>query len=115
MAIKKWTNELTKECDKFLLIDDKICIAYGYHTYLWGNKNGVERNEYNYISLRVPGATRGGIKVVNDIIVDIYFDKAVCFGDMGCYKKEIESFIKDKFIGTKFDLPIVDFPMEKVK
>ena len=112
MNMKKWTNELTKECDKFLLIDDKICIAYGYHTYLWGNKNGVERNEYNYISLRVPGATRGGVKVVDNIIVDIKFYEDTCFSVIGCYKKEIESFIKDKFIGTKFDLPIVDFESE---
>lgn len=113
--IKNWTNEFTKEFDKFLINGHELGLAYGYGTYLWGNENGVERNENNYISFRVPGATRGGVKVVDNIIVDIVFDEDTCFGKIGCYRKEIEPFIKDKFIGTKFDLPIVDFTREKVK
>ena len=106
MAIEKWTNKFTKECDKFLL--NKKYIECGYHTYLWGNEIGVERNEHNYISFRVPGATRGGIKVKHNIIVRVVFDEEMCFGRIGCYQREIESYIKNKFIGTKFDLPIYD-------
>lgn len=107
MSIKNWTNAFTKECDAFLL--NKKYIEYGYCTYLWGNERGVERNENNWISFRVPGATRGGIKVVDGVIVDILFDEDLCFGRIGCYQKEIEPYIKGKFIGTEFDLPIVDF------
>ena len=76
---------------------------------MWGNEDGVERNKHNWISFRVPGATRGGIKVVDDVIVDIVFDEELCFGEIGCYNREIEPYIKDKFVGTKFDLPIVPF------
>ena len=110
--IKEWTNDFTKECDKFLTNGHEKGLAYGCGTYLWGNEKGVERNEHNYISFRVPGATRGGVRVVDNIIVDIEFDAEMCFGDIGCYKKEIEPFIKEKFIGTKFDLPIVEFTKE---
>lgn len=108
--IKQWANEFTKECNKFLTNGHELSWkeGYSYGTYLWGNENGVERNEYNWISFRVPGATRGGIKVVDNIIVDIVFDEEMCFGDIGCYKKEVEPYIKAKFIGTEFDLPIVD-------
>ena len=105
--IKQWTNEFTKECDKFLTNGSEIGLEFGCGTYLWGNENGVERNKNNYISFRVPGATRGGIKIVDNIIVDIIFDVEVCFGDIGCYKKDVEPYIKAKFIGTEFDLPIV--------
>ena len=62
----------------------------------------------NYISFRVPGATRGGIQVINNVIVNIVFDEEMCFGKIGCYKRGVERYIKDKFLGTKFDLPIVD-------
>ena len=31
---------------------------------------------------------------------------------IGCYKKDVEPYIKAKFIGTEFDLPIVDFARE---
>lgn len=110
--IKQWTNEFTKECDKFLTNGHELSWDYCCGTYLWGNENGVERNEHNYISFRVPGATRGGIKVVDNIIVDIVFFENTCFGDIGCYKKDVEPFIKAKFIGTEFDLPIVDFARE---
>jgi hypothetical protein len=106
--IKEWTNSFTKECDKFLANGHELGLAYGCGTYFWGNENGVERNENNYISFRVPGATRGGIKIVDNIIVDINFDPELCFGVIGCYKKEIISFIEEKFIGKEFDLPIVD-------
>ena len=111
--IKKWTNEFTKECDKFLINVGELSLYYGYRTYLWGNEKGVAINENNYISFRVPGATRGGIKIVDNIIVDVVFDEEMCFGVVACYKKEIEPYIKAKFIGTKFDLPIVEVPKGK--
>lgn len=106
--IKEWTNSFTKECDKFLTNGHEKGLEYGCGTYLWGNENGVERNKNNYISFRVPGATRGGIQVINNVIVNIVFDEEMCFGKIGCYKREVESHIKIKFIYTKFDLPIVD-------
>ena len=106
--IKNWTNDFTKECDRFVTNGHEITFEFGLCTYFWGNEEGVERNEHNYISFRFPGATRGGVKVVDNIIVDIEFDEDTCFGAIGCYKKEIEPYIKAKFIGTKFDLPIVD-------
>lgn len=109
MSIKQWTNEFTKECDKFLANGHETGLEFGCGTYLWGNEDGVERNELNFISFRVPGATRGGIKIVDDVIVDIVFDEEMCFGEIGCYKREIEPYIKGKFIDTKFDLPIVAF------
>lgn len=112
MSIKQWTNEFTKECDTFLTNGYEIGLEFGCGTYLWGNEDGVERNEYGWINFRVPGATRGDIKVVDNIIVDIEFDAEMCFGNIGCYKKEVEPFIKAKFIGTEFDLPIVDFARE---
>lgn len=107
--IKEWTNEFTEECDKFLTNGYELGLKYGCGTYFWGNDDGVERNENSYISFRVPGATRGGIKIVDDIIVDVVFDEDMCFEVMGCYKREVEPHIKGKFLGTKFDLPIVDF------
>ena len=110
--IKQWTNDFTKECNKFLTNGHEESLDYCCGTYLWGNEDGVERNEYGWISFRVPGATRGGIKVVDDIIVDIEFDEEMCFGKIGCYNREVEPYIKAKFIGTKFDLPIVDFARE---
>ena len=115
MAINQWTNGFTKECDKFLANGHETGLEYGCGTYLWGNENGVERNENNYISFRVPGATRGGIKVKHNIIVRVVFDEELCFGDIGCYRREIEPYVQNKFIGTKFDLPIVDFANKKVK
>lgn len=108
--IKEWINDFTKECDNFLANGHEISLNYGCGTYFFGYEDGVLRNENNYISFRVPGATRGGIKIVDNIIVDIIFDEEMCFGDIGCYKKEIASFVKDKFIGKQFDLPIVDIP-----
>ena len=113
--IKQWTNEFTEECNKFLTNGHELGLKYGCGTYLFGYEKGVAINENNYISFRVPGATRGGIKIVDDIIVDVVFDEDMCFEVMGCYKKEIEPYIKAKFIGTKFDLPIVDFASEQVK
>lgn len=40
MAIKQWTNEFTKECDKFLTNGHE---KYG-GTYLRGNENGLSKN-----------------------------------------------------------------------
>lgn len=108
MSIKHWTNDFTEECDKFLTNGHELGLEFGCGTYLWGCEDGVERNERDWISFRVPGATRGGIKVVDKVIVDIVFDKEMCFGKVGCYNREIEPHIKGKFVGTKFDLPIVD-------
>ncbi len=106
--IKWWRNNFTKECDNFLTNSYEIGLGFECGTYLWGYEEGVEKNENNYISFRVPGATRGAIKVIDNIIVDIEFDSEMCFSEnIGCYKKEIVSFIKDKFIGKEFDLPII--------
>lgn len=107
--IREWKNEFTKECDKFLTNGHEIGLTYGCGTYLFGYEKGVAINENNYISFRVPGATRGGIKIVDNTIVDIVFDEEMCFGEIGCYKKEIVPYIQNKFIGTKFDLPVVEF------
>ena len=108
MAIKKWTNAFTQECDKFLIPAYSKNIGFGLNTYLWGDEGGCERNKNNFISFRVPGATRGGIKVVDNTIVDILFDEELCFGRLGCYNPEVVEHVKTKFIGTKFDLPIID-------
>ena len=89
--IKWWINDFTKECDNFLTNGYEIGLDLGCGTYLWGYEEGVEKNENDYVDFRVPGATRGAIKIVNNIIVDIEFDSEMCFGNIGCYKKEIVS------------------------
>lgn len=110
--MKFWTNDFTKECNKFLTGGHELDLIYHYGTYLWGYEGGVERDRNNTICFRVPGATRGHIKVVDCVITDIVFYEDTCFGEIGCYKREIEPHIKGKFLGTKFDLPIVDFKPE---
>ena len=109
--LKNWTNKFTEECDKYLTDNYKGYDDYLLNTYLYGNQDGVEFNEHNWCCFRVPGATRGGIKIENGIITDIEFFEDTCFDyskGIGCFKQEVIEATK-KFIGTEFDLPISEF------
>lgn len=84
-----YVNDLTKEIDKYL---DGKWPEY-WCTYIYGNKP----NHHGWYSFRFPGATRGGIKVDKDNIIEkIEFFRDITF----IYKDDVEEAIK-KFIGSK--------------
>lgn len=84
-----YVNDLTKEIDKHLGNGwpEYFC------TYIYGNRP----NQHGWYSFRFPGATRGGIRVnADNIIEEIKFFRDITF----IYDEGVEEAVK-KFIGSK--------------
>ena len=97
--LKNWYLPITEELDKYRTLKDSWS-----KTYLYGDENGVEISEYGLIAIRVPGATRGHIKVDDNLIIQdlvIYEDSYTA--TWACYMPEVLE-VRAKFIGTKLDL-----------
>jgi hypothetical protein len=94
-----YVNDLTKEIDKHLIgnYPDYVC------TYIYEGKP----NEHGCYALRFPGATRGGIKVNEDnIIEEIIFFRDIRF----IYDDAVEEAVK-KFIGAKIIIKPFEDPL----
>jgi hypothetical protein len=90
----EYINDLTKFMDNMIAVNEhpKFCSSY------------LCISGHNDISIRFPGATRGGIEVdSNNVITNIVLDEEYCFDkkqkDMR-FKIELKEEIK-KFIGYK--------------
>ena len=95
-----YVNDLTKEIDKHL---ESTEWPENFRTYIYGDKP----NNHGWYSFRFPGATRGGIKVNEDNIIEkIEFFKDITL----IYKDSVEEAVK-KFIGYKI---IINNPKEDV-
>lgn len=85
-----YRNEITDYLDKYLIKCDG-CIDL-YSNYIFDEDvNG------NW-AIRVPGATRGHIKVENGVV-----EKIKLYEDSFCYTRDVYDGL-DKFIGMKIDL-----------
>ena len=83
--LKNWYLPITDELDKYRILKDSWS-----KTYLYGDENGVEISEYGLIAIRVPGATRGHIKVDDNLIIQdlvIYEDSYTA--TWACYVPEV--------------------------
>jgi hypothetical protein len=90
LGIHDYVNDLTREIDKHL--KGKEWPEF-WCTYI----DGDVPNAHGWYSLRYPGATRGGIKVNEDNIIEkIEFFKDITF----IYDDSVEEAVK-KFIGCK--------------
>lgn len=93
-------NEFTLDCDRFLLYKGNDCMR----TYLWNMGEVQWFGDVGGIAFRVPGATRGNIKIDKEYrIIDVVFFYDVCFSKIKCYDSRIVDFIKNKYVGSKFD------------
>lgn len=96
--------ELTSFIDGYIKVKKR---RYTYFkTYLYNDVNITEKFGIR-ISFRLPGATRGsiGVQKIDDNqykITDIHFIEDTCFGDFGCYQKQVVKKSK-KFIGDILD------------
>lgn len=102
-------NNFTEELDKYNHVYEQFKdkeYAGCWRTYLWEPdvKNAVQGKE-NLVAFRVPGATRGHVKVDDNLIIqDIVFYEDTCFShNIGCYKESIKEVIP-KFLGTKLEI-----------
>lgn len=105
---KEWYNEFTEVCDSCELYPTTI--EFGFGTYFWGNEDGVMINENGWVSFRYPGATRGGLRIEDGKIKEISIDASSYEDGSGiaCYRPCIKEAVR-RFLGTKFDLPVVPF------
>lgn len=89
----KYIGEITYDIDNFLF--DHLKDFKSTSTY-------IMKFDKNTLIFRLPGATRGNIKIDNsNIIQSIEFYDDQCFGKIGCYKKEVVDYITSKYIGYK--------------
>jgi len=89
-SMEEYVNELTKEMDKHL---DVSGYPESWCTYIYESKP----NHNGWYAFRFPGATRGGIKVNEDNVIEkIEFFRDIDF----LYKESVEEAVK-KFIGDK--------------
>jgi len=118
--LSDWVCDLTKFMDKYR---NKLRSKNDWdRTYLWHNIESYEEivdTSYEgnisvlkvkryYICFRLPGSTRGAIDLVETsdpnkfLIREIRFNPETCYGDLGCYVREVE---KDtmKFLGAELD------------
>lgn len=89
----EYINEITDSLNEFLCDEHKDLIKYSGKncgTYIQDSDNG-------YFAIRVPGATRGHIRVENNIITEIKFYEPT----KRCYRDGYEEAIK-KYIGYKW-------------
>lgn len=94
-------NVFTVDCDRFLI---DAMREYNMYTYLWDMGAIRWKDNVGYIAIRVPGATRGHIAIDKAyVITDVVFYDDVCFERVECYHRCIVDYIKDKYIGSKFD------------
>lgn len=96
------TNSFTEKCDEYLI--DGVKEA-GFFTYFHSVNGKVLIDDKGYIKFRVPGATRGSIKLNGNIIEKVSFYEDVCFSWIGCYKEEVVN-VAEEYIGKEFDLPV---------
>lgn len=97
--LKNWYLPITEELDKYRILKDSWS-----KTYLYGDENGVEISQYGLIAIRVPGATRGYIKVDENLIIqDLVIYEDSYKAALACYKSEVLE-VRAKFIGSKLDL-----------
>jgi hypothetical protein len=94
-AMSEYTNAMTDEMDSLMMDNLKPYIEYGGTTYLYGHVNDGS------LSLRFPGATRGGISFdKNGIITEVILYDDEVARDNQCYKPEAYEAIK-KYVGAK--------------
>ena len=97
--------ELTEFMDNYIDFKD---VYHGYKTYIYNDILTFSNpDKYYQVAFRVPGATRGGIrlhKLGNHLykIIEIHFNSDSSFGEFGCYNKSILSDI-EKYIGKVLD------------
>ena len=98
--LKNWHLPITEELDKYRILKNSRS-----KTYLYGNENGVEISKYGLIAIRVPGVTRGHIKVDENLIIqDLIIYENSYKATWACYTPEVLE-VRTKFIGTKLGLP----------
>ena len=107
--MNNYYNSFTKELDRYNLIYEEFKnkdYAECWRTYLWehGAKNAGQVKEI-VIAFRVPGATRGHIRVDKDFVIKkIEFYESTCFSKgLACYKETVREVIP-KFLGTKLEV-----------
>lgn len=96
---------LTEFMDEYITVKDRY---YGFKTYIYNDILLFSKPQHYYqVAFRVPGATRGGIRLekINDNlykILEIHFNEDSSFGDIGCYDKSILQDI-ERFVGSTLD------------
>ena len=100
-----YVNEITDTLNQYLTLELKDILNYfgkSVGTYLctWPNDN-------NIICFRVPGATRGHIKLEDNIIISFTFYDT----SEGCYEGNYISSV-EKFVGSKLILEEVELNNE---
>lgn len=100
-------NNFTKELDKYNYVYDEFKDKdYGncWRTYLWEPdvKDAIQGKD-RLIAFRVPGATRGHVKVDDNLIIQdiVFYDTS--FSNCGCYNESVKEVIP-KFLGTKLEV-----------
>lgn len=84
-----YRNEITDYLDEYL--EHEMCRDF-YSNYIYSTPNG------NHWIIRVPGASRGNIEIIDGVIKNI-----ILYEDSFCYKKEVLDNLH-QFIGRRIDL-----------
>lgn len=87
---KGYKNKITEYLDRYL-IKCEGCVDF-YSNYIYDSPHG------NLWIIRVPGASRGNIEIVNGIVTNI-----TLYEDSFCYEREVLDDI-NQFIGEEIDL-----------
>lgn len=99
---KEYYCELTNEMNQYLKHADKVLEGrkfFGTYLFDYGDRKEFDDQEGYIYSIRVPGATRGGVFLdTNNIIVEIRLDKEQC----SCFKETVYDAVQ-KYVGYKIE------------
>ena len=91
----QWYGLITDTINEYLYENIKSIVDKGYC-----NGTYIVKYDTNLLSIRFPGATRGYIKLDNDIITEIKFYSDTCSGIIGVYVDKVKDSC-NKYIGCK--------------
>lgn len=105
--MNEYYNNFTAELDKYRTDEIKNSRYEDLlRTYLWlPEVEEVRERKGKIIAFRIPGATRGCVKVDDNLIIEnITFYDDTCFAKgLRCYKDDIKNVVP-KLIGTKLEV-----------